>query len=109
VGCVNVAKRKVSSPQAIFSSQRLAREKKTILLVEDEDFVRRVTCEVLRASGFRVLAAANAQDAMGAFQKHKGQVELVLTDLVMPGSNGRQLAKELKEISPSLRIILTSG
>lgn len=81
----------------------------TILLVEDEAFVRNVTAEVLRSFGYRVLMAANALEAKEAFAKHGAHVQLVLTDMIMPGSNGRKLAMELRKASPGLRVIVTSG
>jgi hypothetical protein len=80
----------------------------TILVVEDETFVRDVTSEVLSSFGHRVLPAASAEEAMSLFLKHP-EVGLVLTDVVMPGSNGRRLAKELREVSPEVPIIITSG
>ena len=81
----------------------------TILLVEDEAFVRNVTSEVLRSFGYSVVAACNAEEAMFAFRKHQDSIGLVLTDVVMPGSNGRRLVHELKKISPDLEVIVTSG
>lgn len=84
-------------------------QKLTILLVEDEAFVRNVTSEVLRSFGYSVIAACNAEEALFAFHKHQASVGLVLTDVVMPGSNGRRLAHELKKISPDLEVIVTSG
>jgi DNA-binding NtrC family response regulator len=81
----------------------------SILIVEDEEFVRKVTCEVLRASGFRVFTAADAGDAMAIFRAHQMEIELVLTDMVMPGRSGKLLAKDLQNLKPELRIIVTSG
>jgi len=79
-----------------------------ILLVEDEGFVREVTGEVLESAGYRVLKTANAGEARSAFCQGEG-VRLLLTDVVMPGQNGYDLAQELRAICPSLRIIFTSG
>jgi two-component system cell cycle sensor histidine kinase/response regulator CckA len=81
----------------------------TILLVEDEGFVREVTCEILQSAGYRVLKAANAADAMRAFRRHRKEVQLLITDVVMPGRNGRALADDLRAICPSLRTIFISG
>ena len=67
----------------------------TILLVEDEAFVREVACEILRVAGYRVLPARNAAEAVPAFLAHREEVQLLLTDVVLPDRNGRDLAFEL--------------
>ncbi|HWR36714.1 MAG TPA: response regulator [Clostridia bacterium] len=81
----------------------------TILLVEDEEFVRNVTREVLEIAGYHVLEAQDAQTGMRLFQEHEGAVHLVLTDVVMPGINGHDLAHRLTELSPAIKIIYMSG
>ena len=81
----------------------------TILLVEDEAFVREVTCCVLQSAGYEVLSTANAEEALWTFCRHKGPVHLLLTDMVMPGKNGPELAAELEALSPGMKTILTSG
>jgi DNA-binding NtrC family response regulator len=81
----------------------------TILLVEDEALVRDVTCEILEVSGYRVLKARNATEAMGAFRRCRGVVKLLLTDVVLPGRSGRDLAYDLRVERPGLRTIFTSG
>jgi CheY-like chemotaxis protein len=94
---------------AALPEPQLPRELLTILLVEDEAFVRNVTAEVLRSYGYKVLIAANAQEAREIFVKHVQEVQLLLTDMIMPGTNGRKLAMELRELSATVRIIVTSG
>jgi DNA-binding response OmpR family regulator len=81
----------------------------TILLVEDEAFLREVTCEILESTGYRVLKTRNATEATNAFRQYKAIVKLLLTDVVLPGQNGRDLAHDLRSICPSLRIIFVSG
>jgi two-component system cell cycle sensor histidine kinase/response regulator CckA len=81
----------------------------TILLVEDEAFLREVTCEILESAGYRVLKTRTAAEATSAFGRYKGIVKLLLTDVVLPGQNGRDLANELRAISPHLRTIFISG
>jgi len=81
----------------------------TILLVEDEAFVREVACEVLRVAGYRVLPARNAAEAVPAFLAHREEVQLLLTDVVLPDRNGRDLAFELVTLGQSFRIIFISG
>ena len=81
----------------------------TVLLVEDENFVREVTGEILQSAGYRVLKARNAAEAMRAFRQHRDEVQLLLTDVVMPGQNGCGLAHDLRDMRPSLRTIFISG
>jgi DNA-binding NtrC family response regulator len=81
----------------------------TILLVEDEDFVREVTGEVLQSAGFRVLKAREAIEATVAFRRHRHEVQLLITDVVLPGQNGRDLARELRSVSADLKTLFVSG
>jgi len=81
----------------------------TILLVEDEAFLREVTCEILEFAGYRVLKTRNAAEAAAAFRQYQAIVKLLLTDVVLPGQNGRDLANELRSACPKLRIIFISG
>ena len=81
----------------------------TILVVEDEDFVREVTCEVLLAAGYLVLRARTAGEALRLYARSGGKLQLLLTDVVLPGRSGQILAQELRAISPGLRTIFISG
>lgn len=81
----------------------------TILLVEDERFVREVTCEVLRAVGYTVRTAKNAAEAMQEYEACSGNVELLLTDLMLPGESGQVLASRLRRANPGLKVLLVSG
>jgi two-component system, cell cycle sensor histidine kinase and response regulator CckA len=82
----------------------------TILLVEDEPAVRMLTRRVLERAGYKVIEAASGADGWRAFQGCGGNVDLVLTDVVMPdGMNGRQLADKLLSMRPGLRVLFTSG
>jgi len=81
----------------------------TILLVEDEAFVREVTGEVLRAAGYQVLSARYAVEARRAYEAHVGAVDLLLTDVILPGETGRALAARLRREIPELKILLISG
>jgi CheY-like chemotaxis protein len=81
----------------------------TILLVEDESRLREVTCEVLEAAGYRVLKTRNAAEAISVFTEYKAIVRLLLTDVVLPGQNGRDLATDLRSVCPKLKIIFISG
>ncbi len=81
----------------------------TILLVEDEPSVRDVVRDVLVEHGYRVLEAPNGRAALEVLEEHRGEVLLVLTDLVMPGMNGPQLATEIKSLHPEIRVLFTTG
>jgi CheY-like chemotaxis protein len=81
----------------------------TILLVEDEAFVRKVACEILRSAGYRVLPAPNAAEAIQAFRCHPDEVQLLLTDVVLPDRNGSDLALELVTVRSSVKTIFISG
>jgi two-component system cell cycle sensor histidine kinase/response regulator CckA len=81
----------------------------TILYVEDEAFVRDVTCEVLRSAGYRVITARNAKEAMRYYDDCRGQVELLLADVVLPGETGFVLAGRLRGENPDLKVLLVTG
>src|ERR1041384_8065521 len=81
----------------------------SILLVEDENFVREVTAEILIAAGYNVLKARSAVEAVREFKQHKGEVALLLVDVVLPGKNGRDMAKELMKEEPKLKTVFISG
>jgi two-component system, cell cycle sensor histidine kinase and response regulator CckA len=82
----------------------------TILLVEDDAAVRRLARRVLDRRGYRVLEAASGADALAVWEAEPGRVDLLLTDLVMPGGmSGHELARELCARQPALKVIYTSG
>ena len=83
--------------------------RRTILLVEDEHFVREVTCNILEQSGFEVLQAADAGDALKVYEECGRKIDLVMTDMVLPGGTGQQLGQDLRERSPEVVILVTSG
>jgi len=81
----------------------------TILFVEDEAFVRNVTNEVLRSAGYVVLACGNAAEALAAYNEHRGEVDLLLTDVILPGETGRTLARNLRLQNSTLSVLFISG
>jgi two-component system cell cycle sensor histidine kinase/response regulator CckA len=82
---------------------------RTILLVEDEAFVRDVLDEVLRSAGYRVLKTQTAEEALELYPSICGELDLLLTDVVMPGQSGRELARNLRAQCPGMRTIFMSG
>ncbi len=81
----------------------------TILLVEDEVIVRRLASQLLKKQGYRVLEAKDAREAMALFQENEGNIDLLFTDIVMPGMSGRQLSEHLLGTKPNLRVLYMSG
>jgi PAS domain S-box-containing protein len=88
---------------------RVERGSETVLLVEDEAGVRDLIAQILKGAGYRVLAAANGGEALLICERFNGQIHLLLTDIVMPGMSGRDLARRLKELRPDLRVLHMSG
>ena len=83
--------------------------KRTVLMAEDETSVRNVAEVMLRRVGYEVLSAANAEEAIRIAAAHAGPIDLLLTDVIMPGMNGRQLAERLLADRPGLRVLYMSG
>jgi two-component system cell cycle sensor histidine kinase/response regulator CckA len=83
--------------------------RKTILLVEDESFVREVTREVLRAAGFSVVAVRSAEEAVRILLDIGGGVDLLLTDVVLPRETGPALAARLRSKDPQMNVLYVTG
>jgi two-component system cell cycle sensor histidine kinase/response regulator CckA len=81
----------------------------TILLVEDEDAVRRMTTRILAAKGYRILEARDGVDALAVAARHGGSIDIVVTDSVMPRMSGPQLVEALTAARPGVRILVMSG
>jgi PAS domain S-box-containing protein len=96
-----------SVPRAERTNVQAGRE--TVLLVEDEDAVRALVSRVLRSCGYTVLEARNGQEAIGLAEQRDADIDLLVTDLVMPRMSGRELADQLVRMRPSLRVLFMSG
>jgi PAS domain S-box-containing protein len=81
----------------------------TILLVEDEAALREITCEYLQSRGYRVLTAASGLHALEICRSHEGPIDILLTDIVMPGIRGPELVKAALDMRPSMSVIYVSG
>ncbi len=83
--------------------------RRTILLVEDEPFVRDATCRILQNAGFQVLSAADAQEALATYDHVGERIDLLMTDVVLPGRSGMELVQDLRVRSSTTGVLLTSG
>jgi PAS domain S-box-containing protein len=81
----------------------------TILVVEDQEAVRRLTVAMLKLCGYQILEAAEAGEALDVAQRHSGEIHLLLTDVVLPGINGKELSERLRILRPKLKVLFTSG
>ena len=81
----------------------------TVLLVEDEEGIREVTAALLSHLNYSVICAACGTDAIEKFRAYEGPIDVLLTDVVMPGMNGLKLAQTLSAMAPELKIIIMSG
>src|SRR4029077_20749614 len=89
--------------------EKALRTSETILLVEDEAAVRMLAKKILAQKGYRVFDAADGAIALRVAAAHVGEIDLVLTDVAMPNLGGRGLVEELRELSPSIRVLFMSG
>jgi PAS domain S-box-containing protein len=80
-----------------------------VLLADDEETIRSLVGEVLTRSGYKVFAAPNGEEAIRLLAQHVGEIDLLLTDVVMPGMGGPDLARAAARLSPNLRVLYTSG
>jgi len=90
-------------------AEGMSRGTETVLLVEDEDSLRRATAEFLSLRGYSVLEAKDGQDALSVAANHGKTIDLAVTDVVMPRLSGGQLAKELTTLRPETRVLFVSG
>ena len=81
----------------------------TVLLVEDDDAVRQLNLEVLRAAGYVALEARHAGEALVIAERHAGPLHLLITDVVMPHMSGLELVERLSATRPGIRVLLVSG
>jgi len=81
----------------------------TILLVEDEQEIRELGKELLSLAGYNVLTATNGKEALDAYRKEKEKISLIILDWIMPGVGGHQCLRELLEIDPKARVLVSSG
>jgi len=81
----------------------------TVLLVDDDPSFLFVAANILRPAGFRVIEAENGQSALDQAGPQTGKIDLLITDMMMPGMNGRQLAQRFTKARPGVRVLYVSG
>jgi PAS domain S-box-containing protein len=96
-------------PMAVSAVLPVGTGTETILLVEDDDNIRALSARGLRRHGYTVVLARHAADAVKVATEYRGKIDLLLTDIVMPGANGRVLAEDLLKSIRDLRVLYTSG
>jgi PAS domain S-box-containing protein len=87
----------------------LPQGRENVLLTEDEEPVRRLTRIILEMNGYQVLEAANGDEALSIYKEHKAQLDLIITDVVMPRMSGPELAQTLETLSPGIKVLYLSG
>jgi len=85
------------------------RAPRTLLLAEDDNSLRNLAREVLEGDGYRVLAAERGEEALRLAASHEGPIDLLITDLIMPGIGGAELARRLEALRPGLATFFISG
>ena len=95
--------------EASTAAAALVPDETTILLAEDERGLRRLMRACLERAGYRVLEAADGRAAFELAAQHEGRIDLLLTDVIMPGMNGRELAERLEVERPEMRVLFVSG
>jgi signal transduction histidine kinase/CheY-like chemotaxis protein len=101
--------RKAGSDDTVREPRRRVHGSETVLVVEDEAPLRQLAVRILTGRGYTVLDAASGNDALATARAHPKRIDLLLTDVVMPGMGGRELAERLVAEMPSVRVLYTSG
>lgn len=81
----------------------------TILLVDDEVSIREPVRSALLGCGYKVLVASSYDDALRIYQQHHGEIDLLITDISLPGNNGYELAAQISSVRPNIKVIFASG
>lgn len=83
--------------------------KATILLVDDEDVVRELARDILEAYNYRVFLAIHGNEGIRIFNEHKNEIDLVILDMIMPEKGGKQVFRELRDMKPDVKVLISSG
>jgi len=91
------------------ASSDTLRGSETVLVVEDHDDVRELACQILKSHGYSILEAANGNEALHVCGAYTGHIDLLLTDVVMPGMTGPELATRFRRLRPETKVLFVSG
>jgi Response regulator containing CheY-like receiver, AAA-type ATPase, and DNA-binding domains len=81
----------------------------TILLVEDEELLVESVCHLLKSKGYKVYTAIDGKEAVKLYEQHRQKIDLVITDMGLPGITGKDEFKKLREMNPGVKVVLASG
>ena len=99
----------VHAPAPVAEAAVVLDGSETVLVAEDEDAVRQIIERALQARGYRVMVARNGSEALALAGRHAGQIDLLVTDVVMPDMNGRVLSQRLMDVRPAIKTLYLSG
>ncbi|MFO7460169.1 MAG: PAS domain S-box protein [Desulfatiglandales bacterium] len=102
-------KKGITSRKDVTGEIKIPSGSETILAVEDDGLVRDVASRFLSSGGYNVLVAENGDEALRICREHQGPIHLLLTDMVMPGLGGKEIAERAKELRPELKVLFMSG
>ncbi|MCK5543568.1 MAG: PAS domain S-box protein [Desulfobulbaceae bacterium] len=91
------------------TTDEIVKGAETVLLVDDEDIILEVSCELLETIGYRVLTAGCGKESIEIYKNNRDKIDIVVLDMVMPDINGAVVYKRLKEINPDVKVLLSSG
>jgi two-component system sensor histidine kinase EvgS len=95
--------------RAASATTKMTHGGETVLVVEDDADVRTFTMTILKSYGYHVLEAANSAEAFVLEKEYSGEIHLLLTDVILPGMNGKTLSERLQVLRPKLKVLFTSG
>jgi len=96
-------------PLPIADKKQITKGTETILVVEDEEMLRALACRILERQGYKVLESSDAGKAFLICHEYNNEIDLLLTDMIMPAMNGRQLYENLKMLRPNIKVLYMSG
>jgi CheY-like chemotaxis protein len=99
---------RVGGAFAPFAARSVA-PNKTVLVVDDEDIVRALSRRALARKGYAVIEASNGEEALALFEREEGRIDLVVTDIMMPGMSGLELARQVLGRSPRVQVLYMSA
>ncbi len=107
--CIQV-RRKIPESEIKIRDERIIMDtKKNILLVDDEQMIASTGTQLLKILGYESVAYTSSVEALAYFAQHAAQIDIVITDMTMPGMNGVELAEKILSVSPSIPVILCTG